>query len=102
MSINEQIKKDVTENKIVIFMKGSKMAPQCGFSAAVVDVFNKLSVPFETRDVLVDPALREGIKAYSNWPTLPQVYVNGEFIGGCDITLEMYKNGELQAMVSGQ
>lgn len=100
MNINELIKKDVTDNKIVVFMKGSKTAPQCGFSAAVVDVFNKLNVPFETRDVLVDPILREGIKAYSNWPTLPQVYVNGEFIGGCDITLEMYKNGELQAMLT--
>ena len=99
MNINEQIQKDISENKIMIFMKGSKDAPQCGFSAAVVDVFKRLGVPFQTKNVLADPALRDGIKVFSNWPTIPQVYVKGEFIGGCDITLEMYKNGELQELV---
>ncbi len=97
--INQQIKNDIENNKILIFMKGNRMAPQCGFSAAVVDVFTKLGVAFETKDVLADSALRDGIKAYSNWPTIPQVYINGEFIGGCDITREMYKNGELQKLV---
>lgn len=80
-------------------MKGEKMAPQCGFSAAVVDVFVKLGVPFETRNVFSSAELRDGIKAFSNWPTIPQIYINGEFIGGCDITMEMFKNGELQKLV---
>lgn len=100
MDINEQIKKDISENKIVVFMKGDKGAPECGFSAAVCDALNQLNVAFETRNVLTDPALREGIKIFSNWPTIPQLYVNGEFIGGCDIVLELFKNGELNTIVA--
>ena len=97
----EKIGEEVKLNKVMIYMKGSKDAPQCGFSAAVVDIFNALNVPFETRDVLSDNELRESIKKYSNWPTIPQVYVNGKFIGGCDITREMFKTGELQNLVKG-
>lgn len=99
MELNEQIKKDIADNKVVIYMKGDRNMPQCGFSAAVVKVFTQLGVPFETRDVISDPELREGIKKFSNWPTIPQVYIKGEFVGGCDITLEMFKNGELQKML---
>lgn len=97
--IKEQIQKDISENKIVIYMKGTPDMPQCGFSKAVVDVFKELAVKFETRDVLSDPKLRQGIKAFTNWPTIPQVYIDGEFVGGCDITLEMYKSGELKKML---
>lgn len=87
------------ENKIMVFMKGTKLMPQCGFSNNVVQILNTLGVPFETVDILADPELRQGIKEYSNWPTIPQVYVNGEFIGGSDILIEMYQKGELQQMV---
>jgi monothiol glutaredoxin len=99
--ILKKIEEEVKSNKIVIYMKGSKDAPQCGFSAAVVEVFNSLNVPYITRDILADNELREGIKKYSNWPTIPQVYVNGKFVGGCDITRELYKTGELQELVKG-
>ncbi|MBI3589979.1 MAG: Grx4 family monothiol glutaredoxin [Candidatus Melainabacteria bacterium] len=94
-----KIDKDVKSNKVVIYMKGTKDAPQCGFSAAVVDAFNSLGVSFQTRDVLSDNELREGIKKYSNWPTIPQVFINGKFIGGCDITRELYQSGELQKLL---
>ena len=99
--ILKKIEEEVKSNKVMIYMKGTKTEPQCGFSAAVVDVFNMLGVPFETRDILSDNELREGIKKYSNWPTIPQVYVNGKFVGGCDITREMYKTGELQELIKG-
>ncbi|ELS00662.1 monothiol glutaredoxin, Grx4 family [Xenococcus sp. PCC 7305] len=89
----------VTDNKVLIFMKGSKLMPQCGFSNNVVQIFNTLGVPFETVDVLADPEIRQGVKEYSNWPTIPQIYVNGEFLGGSDIAIEMYQSGELQEMV---
>lgn len=102
MELNEIIKKDIADNKVLIYMKGDRTLPQCGFSSAVVKVFTQLGVPFETRDVISDPELREGIKKFSNWPTIPQVYVKGEFIGGCDITLEMFKNGELQKLLDSQ
>ena len=97
--ILKKIDSEVKSNKIVVYMKGTKDAPQCGFSAAVVDVFNSLGVPFETRDVLASNELREGIKKYSNWPTVPQVFINGKFVGGCDITRELYQTGELQKLV---
>lgn len=97
--ILKRIDKEVKENKIIVYMKGTKAEPQCGFSAAVVDVFNMLGVPFETRNVLEDMELREGVKKYSNWPTIPQVFVNGKFIGGCDITRELFQSGELQKLV---
>lgn len=100
MSIHDKIKQDIDNNKIMLFIKGEKNAPQCGFTAAVLDVFHNLNVPFETRNVLADPELRDGIKSYSNWPTIPQIYIQGEFIGGCDITLQMYKSGELQEKIN--
>ena len=87
------------DNKIVVFMKGSKLMPQCGFSNNVVQILSTLGVPFETVDILADNDIRQGIKEYSNWPTIPQVYVNGEFIGGSDILIEMYQKGDLQQMV---
>lgn len=91
---------DVKNNKIIVFMKGTKEAPQCGFSAAVVDVFKMLGVDFETRDVLADNELREGVKKYSNWTTIPQVFIDGKFIGGCDIVRELFANGELKKIVN--
>ncbi len=98
-NILDEIESEVKSNKVIVYMKGTKDAPQCGFSAAVVDVFNMLGVPFETRDVLSDTELREGIKKYSNWPTVPQVFIDGKFIGGCDITREMFANGELKKLI---
>ena len=95
-----KIDSEVKSNKIIIYMKGSKEAPQCGFSAAVVDAFKLLGVDFQTRDILQDNELREGIKKYSNWPTIPQVFINGKFIGGCDITRELFQTGELKKLVS--
>lgn len=94
-----QIDADVKEHKLLIFLKGTRTAPMCGFSAAVVDVFEQLGVPYETRNVLAEPAIRAAIKEYSDWPTIPQVYVNHEFIGGCDITRQMHETGELKALV---
>ncbi|MBW4442610.1 MAG: Grx4 family monothiol glutaredoxin [Plectolyngbya sp. WJT66-NPBG17] len=86
-------------SKIVVFMKGSKLMPMCGFSNNVVQILNTLGVPYETVDVLEDAEIRQGIKEFSNWPTIPQVYINGEFIGGSDIMIEMYQKGELQQLV---
>lgn len=89
----------VQQNKILVFMKGTKLMPMCGFSNNVVQMLNTLGVPFETINVLDEPEIRQGIKEYSNWPTIPQVFINGEFIGGSDIMIQMYQNGELQQMV---
>ena len=89
----------VKQNKILVFMKGNKLMPQCGFSNNVVQILNTLGVPFETVDVLDDYEIRQGIKEYSNWPTIPQVYIDGEFVGGSDILIEMYQKGELQQLV---
>lgn len=97
--IQSTIDKLVKENKIMVFMKGTKLMPQCGFSNNVVQILNTLGVPFETFDVLSDYNVRQGIKEYSNWPTIPQVYINGEFLGGSDILIELYQKGELQQMV---
>jgi monothiol glutaredoxin len=88
----------VNDNKIIVFMKGTKLMPQCGFSNNVVQILNVLGVPFETVNVLEDADIRQGIKEYSNWPTIPQVYINGEFIGGSDIMIELYQSGELQQL----
>ena len=98
--VMSQIKSLIDQNKVVIFMKGTPALPMCGFSAATVEVLNELGVPYKGVNVLEDPELREGIKVYSKWPTIPQVYVNGEFIGGCDIVREMYATGELREMLS--
>ena len=97
--VKAKIEKLVNENKIMVFMKGSKLMPQCGFSNNVVQIINTLGVPFETVDVLADPEIRQGIKEYSNWPTIPQIYIDGEFVGGSDIAIELYQSGELQQMV---
>ncbi|CCG40843.1 Grx4 family monothiol glutaredoxin [Magnetospirillum molischianum] len=91
----DRIRQDITENDVVLYMKGTPMFPQCGFSAAVVQVLSGLGVTFKGIDVLVDPSLREAIKQFTNWPTIPQLYVKGEFVGGCDIIREMAANGEL-------
>jgi len=91
----ERIEADIKDNDVVLYMKGSPVFPQCGFSAAVVQVLTHLGVRFKGIDVLADPEIRESIKAYSNWPTIPQLYVKGEFVGGCDIVREMFESGEL-------
>jgi len=97
--VKERIDNLVHQNKILVFMKGNKLMPQCGFSNNVVQILNTLGVPYETVDVLEDYEIRQGIKEYSNWPTIPQVYLNGEFIGGSDIMISLYQKGELQQMV---
>jgi monothiol glutaredoxin len=94
-SVTERIKQDISENDVVLYMKGTPVFPQCGFSAAVVQVLTHLGVRFKGIDILSDPELREGIKVFSNWPTIPQLYVKGEFVGGCDIVREMFETGEL-------
>ena len=96
MTIHDTISKLVHDNDVVLFMKGTSDLPQCGFSSVVVQVLNKLNVPFKDINILTDAELRQGIKDFTNWPTIPQLYIKGEFIGGCDIVKEMYQTGELQ------
>ena len=98
-TVLDRIKGDVTQNPVVLYMKGSPVFPQCGFSAMVVQVLNHMGVPFKGVDVLTDPSIRQGIKDYSSWPTIPQLYVKGEFVGGCDIIREMFDTGELQDLL---
>ena len=93
--VHERILKDIADNEVLLFMKGTPVFPQCGFSAATVQILSMLGVKFKAVDVLKDPELRQGIKEVSNWPTIPQLYVKGEFVGGCDILKEMYEQGEL-------
>ncbi len=95
----ERIEHLIKQNKIMVFMKGNKLMPQCGFSNNVVQILNVLGAPYETFDVLEDAEIRQGIKEYSSWPTIPQVYINGEFVGGSDIMIELYQKGELQQVV---
>lgn len=95
----DRIRHDIANNDVVVYMKGSAVFPQCGFSAAVVQVLDNLHVTYRDVDVLSDPALRQGIKDFTNWPTIPQLYIKGEFIGGCDIVREMYATGELQDLL---
>ena len=97
--VNTRIQDLITQNKVLVFMKGSKLMPQCGFSNNVVQILNMLGVTYETVDVLSDPEIRQGIKEYSDWPTIPQVYVNGEFLGGSDILIDLYQKGELQEKI---
>ncbi len=92
-SVHARIKDDITSNDVVLYMKGTPVCPQCGFSAAVVQVLTNVGVKFKGIDILADPGLRQGIKEFSNWPTIPQLYVKGEFIGGCDMVREMYETG---------
>jgi monothiol glutaredoxin len=94
--ITQRIKQELDDNEVVLFMKGSPVFPQCGFSATVVQVLSHLGVKFKGVDVLQDPGIRQGVKDFSNWPTVPQLYVKGEFVGGCDIVREMFQSGELQ------
>ena len=101
MSVQEKIRKQVTENSVVLYMKGTPQSPQCGFSGATVQILKACGVQdFAAVDVLADPEIRDGIKAYANWPTVPQLYIKGEFVGGADIVREMYQQGELQKLIS--
>jgi monothiol glutaredoxin len=95
----DRIKDDIAQNPVVLFMKGTPVFPQCGFSAAVVQILTQLGVKFKGVDVLADPEIRQGVKEFSQWPTIPQLYVKGEFVGGCDIIREMYEVGELQELM---
>jgi monothiol glutaredoxin len=92
---HDQIAKDIAENDVLLYMKGTPVFPQCGFSAATIGILTNLGVKFKSVDVLKDPEIRQGIKEFSNWPTIPQLYVKGEFVGGCDILKEMYEADEL-------
>lgn len=97
--IFDRIRADISSNDIVLYMKGTAVFPQCGFSAAVVQVLTQLGVTFKDINVLEDSAIRQGIKDFASWPTIPQLYVKGEFVGGCDIVREMFATGELQSML---
>lgn len=99
MTIQEKIKQQMAENNIILFMKGNAELPMCGFSARAVKILKSCGAKFETVDVLQDEEIRQGIKVYSNWPTIPQLYVKGEFIGGSDIMAEMHESGELQQLI---
>ena len=102
MDVQALIKEQVTNNPVVLYMKGTPQAPMCGFSATAVQILRACNVPlFFSVNVLEEPEIREGVKVFSNWPTLPQLYVRGEFVGGCDIMREMYQSGELQKMLEG-
>ena len=96
------IEQEIRENQVVLYMKGTPAFPMCGFSAAAVKVLKEVGVPFKAVDILAEPEKREAIKQYSNWPTIPQLYVDGEFVGGCDIIREMYQTGELQQLLAKQ
>ena len=102
MSVNERIDGIVKTNDVVLFMKGTPLFPQCGFSSKAVAILDHLGVAYESVDVLQDMEIRSGIKEYSDWPTIPQLYVKGEFLGGSDIMMEMYEAGELQELVTSQ
>ena len=101
-NVQNRIKAEVDSNDVVLFMKGTPGMPQCGFSATVVKVLDHLGVKYKGVNVLADAEIREGIKQFSNWPTIPQLYVKGEFVGGCDIIREMFENGELKAFLAEQ
>jgi monothiol glutaredoxin len=98
-SARERIEEIVRGDDVVLFMKGTELFPQCGFSRRAVAILEHLNVPFKTVDVLQDPDIRQGVKAFSDWPTIPQLYVKGQFVGGSDIMMEMFENGELQQLV---
>ncbi len=97
--VADRIQAEITEHPVMLYMKGTAMFPQCGFSARVVQILNHMGVPFHTANVLEDAELRDGIKQFSNWPTIPQLYVKGEFVGGCDIVTEMFQSGELAGLL---
>jgi monothiol glutaredoxin len=101
--IQDTIRKQVADNRVVLYMKGTPQFPQCGFSATVAEILKRCGVTeYKSVDVLQDPDIRQGIKEYANWPTIPQLYLNGEFVGGCDIVKEMYQAGELQQLLAKQ
>jgi monothiol glutaredoxin len=97
---NERLREIVDANDVVLFMKGTALFPQCGFSSRAIAILDHLNVPFETVDVLQDPEIRNGIKQFSDWPTIPQLYIKGEFVGGSDIMMEMFEAGELQQLLT--
>ena len=99
ITVQDRIRHEITDTPVVLFMKGTPVFPQCGFSAAVVQILSHLGIKFKGIDVLADPSVRQGIKEYSSWPTIPQLYVQGEFVGGCDIIREMFETGELQQLL---
>jgi monothiol glutaredoxin len=99
-TVHDRIAQDVAQNDVLLFMKGTPVMPQCGFSAAVVHILSELGVKFKAVNVLADAEIRQGIKEFSNWPTIPQLYVKGEFVGGCDIVKEMFEQGELDAFLT--
>ncbi len=99
-NVKDRIEQDINGNDVVLYMKGTPVFPQCGFSAAVVQVLSTVGVKFKGVNILEDPGLRQGLKDYSNWPTFPQLYVKGELVGGCDIVREMYESGELQTLLA--
>jgi len=100
MSINDQINEQLNKDNIVLYMKGERMMPMCGFSATVVDILSRYPVEFKTYNILADDDLRQGLKVYSDWPTYPQLYVKGELIGGCDIIQELHQSGELEKILT--
>lgn len=102
MSIQEQLKQVIDENEIVLFMKGTPDFPQCGFSGKTAQMLQSFEIPFASVDVLASEEVRQGIKEYSSWPTIPQLYVRGEFVGGCDIMSELYESGELAAIIKAE
>ncbi len=97
--VTEKIESQIKGNKVILYMKGNREMPQCGFSSRVVQILDSYDIMYETVDVLADPEIRQGIKDHSNWPTIPQLYVDGEFIGGCDICVELFQSGELESIV---
>ncbi|UVO38320.1 Grx4 family monothiol glutaredoxin [Bradyrhizobium arachidis] len=102
MTVAEFISNEVNANEVVLFMKGSPSSPACGFSAQVVRILDHLGVTFKSHDIYQSEELRQGVKAYSDWPTIPQLYVRGEFVGGCDIVTEMFQSGELQQLLTAE
>ncbi|MEQ8207014.1 MAG: Grx4 family monothiol glutaredoxin [Woeseia sp.] len=102
MDVNQRIESQLKENPVLLYMKGTPDFPQCGFSGQTVAALKEVGKPFAFVNIFEDPEIREGLKAYSNWPTFPQLYVNGELIGGCDIIVEMYRSGELQTLLNGE
>lgn len=101
MGVREQIELDIKNNKVMVYIKGTPESPMCGFSAQIVSVLKSYHVPMKAKNVLDDPDIRQGIKDFTEWPTIPQIFINGEFIGGCDIVMEMHENGELKKLLEG-
>ena len=99
-SVNTRIQGEIEQNQVMLYMKGTPIFPQCGFSARIVQILTHMGVPFQSANVLEDDQLRDGIKEFSQWPTIPQLYVKGEFVGGCDIVTEMFQSGELETLMT--